>query len=216
MAWSASYPVNYTSGGDQTKTAISKLKQEIDAIYVKLNLLRTCEATETLPESPETDHIVYDSANNVLKHWDAVGEEWETINDIPTDIDAVGVPVGGIVIWSGSVESIPSGWHLCDGTTVGEVTCPDLRDKFVLGAGSTYAVGATGGAATHTLTASEMPSHTHTFTDTYTAYSSRQYGAYNVAAVNSTTSGTTSSAGSGAAHNNMPPYYALAYIMRTS
>ena len=50
-------------------------------------------------------------------------------------------PSGGIVMWSGSVASIPSGWLLCDGTN----GTPDLRNRFIVGAGSTYAVGATGG-----------------------------------------------------------------------
>lgn len=85
-------------------------------------------------------------------------------------------PVGMITLWSGSIGSIPAGWALCNGSN----GTPDLRDRFVVGAGSTYAVGATGGAATlsgtaaaggdhdhggatgsHTLTAAEMPSHRH-------------------------------------------------------
>ena len=53
------------------------------------------------------------------------------------------VPVGGILIWSGSVASIPTGWALCDGTG----GTPDLRGRFVVGSGSSYASGATGGAA---------------------------------------------------------------------
>lgn len=93
------------------------------------------------------------------------------------DIPAESVfPVGMIVMWSGSIGSIPAGWALCDGTG----GTPDLRSKFVLGAGSIYSVGQTGGSATsasvtaasgahshggvtggHALTESEMPSHTH-------------------------------------------------------
>lgn len=62
-------------------------------------------------------------------------------------------PAGGIIIWSGSSASIPSGWLLCNGTS----GTPDLRDRFVVGAGSTYAVGATGGQNTIT----SVPAHTH-------------------------------------------------------
>ena len=51
------------------------------------------------------------------------------------------VPKGGIIIWSGSVNDIPAGWVLCDGSN----GTPDLRDRFVLGAGNNYTVGATGG-----------------------------------------------------------------------
>ena len=68
-----------------------------------------------------------------------------------------GVPSGIISLWSGSIASIPSGWLLCDGTN----STPNLRDRFVVGAGTTYAVGATGGAATVTLTTGQLPSHTH-------------------------------------------------------
>lgn len=66
------------------------------------------------------------------------------------------VPVGGIVIWSGSIASIPSGWQLCDGTN----STPDLRDRFVVGSGSAYTTGNTGGATTADL------SHTHTGSST--------------------------------------------------
>lgn len=70
---------------------------------------------------------------------------------------AAGVPSGIIAMWSGSTLSIPSGWVLCDGLN----STPDLRDRFIVGAGSTYAVGDTGGANTVALAAGEMPSHTH-------------------------------------------------------
>lgn len=67
------------------------------------------------------------------------------------------VSAGVITMWSGSIGSIPVGWFLCDGTN----GTPDLRDRFIVGAGSTYAVAATGGANTVTLTQAETPAHTH-------------------------------------------------------
>jgi hypothetical protein len=77
------------------------------------------------------------------------------------------VPQGGIIIWSGSAASIPSGWALCDGTQ----GTPNLTDQFVVVAGSTYAVAATGGATSHTHdtaigspTTSTAGAHTHTTT----------------------------------------------------
>ena len=133
-----------------------------------------------------------------------------TAMDVKVDnavANAISVPVGAIVIWSGSVDNIPAYWHLCDGTN-GTI---DLRDKFVLGAGNGYSVGATGGEATHTLTIGEMPSHSHSIS----------YGRHG--GTGQTTSAdfsgsnfteTTSTVGGGAAHNNMPPYYALCYIQR--
>ncbi len=67
------------------------------------------------------------------------------------------IPTGIITLWSGSILTIPSGWALCNGSN----GTPDLRDRFVVGAGSTYAVGATGGTASNTLTTAQLPSHTH-------------------------------------------------------
>lgn len=72
------------------------------------------------------------------------------------------IPSGIILLWSGSIATIPGGWALCNGSN----GTPDLRDRFVVGAGSSYAVGATGGANTVTLDATQIPSHTHTITAT--------------------------------------------------
>ena len=71
----------------------------------------------------------------------------------------VSIPAGVIVMWSGSIVSIPSGWVICDGLN----STPDLRDRFIVGAGSTYAVAATGGASNVTLATTQIPSHTHSF-----------------------------------------------------
>lgn len=117
--------------------------------------------------------------------------------------------MGGIIMWSGAVSNIPGGWALCDGTK----GTPDLRDKFVIGAGNAYAEGATGGAPTHLLTAAEMPSHTHkTFTQSVSA--ALTPGPNGTFVYNPGTGADSGSAGSGGAHNNMPPYYALAFIQR--
>ena len=132
------------------------------------------------------------------------------LNDIINDkihqavSTAGGFPAGGIIIWSGAVNNIPSGWALCDGTN----GTPDLRSRFVLGAGGSYSVGATGGEATHKLTISEMPSHTHSYT--YWAGN----GGGNGHTYGSAYTRNTSSTGGDQPHNNMPPYYALCYIMK--
>lgn len=119
------------------------------------------------------------------------------------------VPSGVIVMWSGSVASIPSGWVICDGTN----STPDLRDRFVIGAGSTYAVAATGGATTINI------AHTHTVSGTTGTPSSTT----NVdgssspvgSGVHTHTFSATSSSGLSAAQSILPPYYALAYIMKS-
>jgi len=143
------------------------------------------------------------------------------------------VPSGGIILWSGSVASIPSGWFLCDGNN----STPDLRDRFVVGAGSSYAVGATGGASSVTLSTSQIPSHTHTFSGTTSHVGDHTHSIPDGSGVDGasaleaglvtgtvqsgaagahshTFSGTTAATGSGSSHENRPPYYALAYIMK--
>lgn len=66
-------------------------------------------------------------------------------------------PSGGIVMWNGTTLNIPSGWALCDGTN----GTPDLRDRFIVGAGRNYSVNAIGGADSVSLTESQMPAHSH-------------------------------------------------------
>lgn len=75
------------------------------------------------------------------------------------------VPTGGIIMWSGATTAVPSGWALCNGAN----GTPDLRDRFVVGAGNSYAVGDNGGSASTTLVAANLPAHTHTFSATATS-----------------------------------------------
>jgi microcystin-dependent protein len=167
------------------------------------------------------------------------------------------LPSGGIILWSGAIAAIPSGWLLCDG---GSGT-PDLRDRFVVGAGLGYAVGDTGGSATVVLETANLPSHSHTFSGSTVSAGAHthtitdpghshalsawftpaspgsggggdagqrlsglgSYGTNTVItgiSVNSagahthTITGTVGTEGAGTAHENRPPYYALAYIMK--
>jgi microcystin-dependent protein len=171
------------------------------------------------------------------------------------------IPKGGIIMWSGATGSIPEGWALCDGTN----GTPDLRDRFIVGAGSSYSVGATGGEATHTLSIAEIPSHTHV-QDAHTHVQNphthiqnehkhalhiwnsfdpnhqhhglptsgvteppKNGGEFgwsdggvagttttnqNTTATNQYSTATNQNVGGGSAHENRPPYYALAYIMK--
>ena len=72
------------------------------------------------------------------------------------------IPTGIIVMWSGAASSVPSGWALCNGQTVGSSTTPDLRGMFIIGSGGTYSTGDTGGSESVTLVSSNLASHTHT------------------------------------------------------
>lgn len=180
------------------------------------------------------------------------------------------LPRGLIVMWSGAIVDIPTGWLLCNGSN----GTPDLRNKFVLGAGSNYGVGATGGSQTVRLTTAQIPSHNHgaststttSITNNLSVDSNGEHsheissgplngqwgtvGAYRTGSgtsyaatawvpgdgssgnvstdlagshihtlsgsISASSSSSTSigSTGSGQAHENMPPYYALCYSMK--
>ena len=137
-------------------------------------------------------------------------------------------PAGGIIIWSGAIGAVPVGWYLCDGTN----GTPDLRNRFIVGAGSTYSVGATGGSAdavvvTHTHTATSTvtdPTHSHS-TPTGAGAAYGQPGGAAAASASTTgaastgiTVATSTIAPSGAVSGtnaNLPPYYSLAYIQKS-
>lgn len=197
------------------------------------------------------------------------------------------IPIGGIIMWSGAINQIPAGWALCNGQN----GTPDLRGRFIVGAGGAYAVGNTGGAETVTLTTAQIPAHGHLsgtlsaaaagshnhgastgtagshshsgWTDTQGAHTHgipitdnsatlvstfpREFGSFDGASTVPTTTsgahahnvgtnpagdhahtvtvnfggehthaitGSTANAGSGGAHENRPPFFALAYLMR--
>jgi microcystin-dependent protein len=161
------------------------------------------------------------------------------------------VPIGGIIMWNGAANNVPSGWHLCDGTG----GTPDLRGKFILGAGNTgssFVPGNTGGSQTQTLGANNVPAHRHTFKDTvfseaanvydrnymgnpegYPGSDSTGYDSFtspsgrNGRGANGSDTDNSyfwikrytdnqygNASGGADAFSIMPPYYALAYIMR--
>jgi microcystin-dependent protein len=99
------------------------------------------------------------------------------------------IPAGVILMWSGSIVSIPTGWLLCDGTN----GTPNLRDRFIVGAGSTYAVAATGGATSVTLGTTNLPSHTHSLSAS---------GTTSTTDINHTHSFSATTSGQSADHNH--------------
>jgi hypothetical protein len=166
------------------------------------------------------------------------------------------IPAGVILMWSGSIASIPSGWLLCNGTN----GTPNLQDRFIVGAGNTYAVNATGGNTSITptgtisgstgataLTEAQMPKHYHTlwgpaaisgfvqapvngagvFNGGTPDDSANTYGSYSVGG-NAASGGFGTGTSNGNTHDHtlsasfngssvsiLPPYYALAYIMKS-
>lgn len=155
-------------------------------------------------------------------------------NDIARLDEIDPVPSGIICLWS--EEIIPSGWSICNGLN----GTPDLRNRFVVGVSESHSLGSTGGEATSTLSVEEIPSHDHDagtfvaeegnshthqffqaglgsvlqcaggpFWSGHTTINSGSAGAHTHGL-----SGSTDTTGSGVAHENRPPYYALYYIMK--
>jgi hypothetical protein len=142
----AQITVQVTNGGSGGGTAIAG-----DIIF------RTNNSASNVPTEKvritSTGAIAFNGASNygdagqvLTSQGSASSPTWATVS---------GIPVGGIIMWSGSVASIPSGWTLCNGLN----GTPNLQDRFVIAAGSGYNPGDTGGSNDSTL-----PSHSHTFT----------------------------------------------------
>ena len=156
------------------------------------------------------------------------------------------IPLGAIIMWSGSVLAIPENWHLCDGT---EGT-PPLQGMFIAGYDPSdpdyNSIGKQGGEKEHTLTESELAAHHHSLAegdgatinitasgghthsyqycdefgsdpgleDSKGSNSSQQTGSSTHTHPASSFAGNTANAGGNVAHENRPPYYTLAFIMK--
>jgi hypothetical protein len=136
--------------------------------------------------------------------------------------------LGGIVMWSGTVEDIPIGWALCNGTN-GTL---DLRNRFIVGAGGLYNVGATGGSADsvvvthqHSITINTGGHHGHSFRErsgNNAGNNPTQFAGWPFAEQTPTSSANGShshtvslnNTGVSATNANLPPYYALAFIQQ--
>lgn len=111
------------------------------------------------------------------------------------------LPAGIILLWHGTIGNIPDGYILCNGAN----GTPNLTNKFIVGAGHIYAVDDTGGNANHNHTfTSNGHNHTIPAGDTIEA----GFGL-------STTTATNTDTGTTANGSSLPPYHALAYIMKT-
>jgi hypothetical protein len=155
--------------------------------------------------------------------------------DKATQVISGFVPINGIIMWT--QRTVPAGWRLCDGGG----STPNLVNRFVVGAGSWYGLGATGGANTVAMSWNEMPVHNHSggvhgggnhYHGIYTrqddwndsggwgpSWGNGDNGRW--APHHSTHWGGhhghgmyTNNAGRGWAHENRPPFYAVYYIMR--
>lgn len=157
--------------------------------------------------------------------------------DRPEDNRMGFVPVGGIILWSGSAASVPTGWAICDGTN----GTPDLTGRFVIGtktdSGATYDVGDTGGVTTHNHTYAHKHLVPQQYGSSYLRYNTTPYygevtvsisanyraavtsESYTMTAFPLTSTGRNSDTpyatnDNTTSDNALPPYYALCYIQR--
>lgn len=161
---------------------------------------------------------LYNTGNLTVSNMN-VSQNLTAINSTATNMSVTGsfnlLPKGVIVAWNGTTA--PAGWALCNGQN----GTPDLRNRFITGSGGEYALGATGGADTVTLSVAQIPSHNHISvtginwgdgilgngSGAFSGGGGAQFGTDGSAFY-------TSYTGSGQAHENRPPYYALAFIMK--
>ena len=130
------------------------------------------------------------------------------------------IPRGTIVMWNGAAA--PAGWAICDGGN----STPDLRDKFIVGAGNSYGLAQTGGASEVTLTVDQMPAHNHikqgreTLKLVPAGSHQRNLDDGNYSGIDSvngalhTLQNSFENTGGNQPHENRPPFYALCYIMK--
>ena len=225
--------------GEKTALEISTIEQAALAYYVSNNAWPSdIQALQNggyvnpswVANNPWQNPYNVSSTPNSFTVSTTVPSEWTALvaRDLPTSsvsgnsvastVPSPGtdaIPSGVIIMWSGTIASIPPGWQLCDGTN----GTPDLRDRFVVGAwqddngiAKTYVHGVPekiGGEAMHRLTIAEMPSHTHSESGHFNH--GTQARDDNVGAQRIQQTGAT---GGDQPHENCPPFYALAYIMK--
>lgn len=142
----------------------------------------------------------------------------------------MGIPANIVIMWSGAINEIPNGWFLCDGNN----GTPDLRNRFVVGSGSKYTLQEIGGSAnsvivshTHSVSIATDPNHTHNiisrdpsnntttpFWDSFRSITTPANAAVSTSnGGHSHTIGIANAGSQSGVGRNMPPYYALAYIM---
>ena len=182
------------------------------------------------------------NAKDVYDFNDFGGKSLADVRKYLTKLRYHAVPKGTIVMWSGSINAIPTGWSLCDG----QVGTPDLRGRFIVGyeeeSDDYGTIGNTGGAEKVLLTANQsgLPAHSHGITikesgahthgiatgtaTTSTAVGAQkannEYGGFNTASAGTHTHSATinpvAAQQARSPHENRPPYYVLAYIIKTT
>lgn len=189
----------YTFSVD-TKILSSEVNKNFDDIYNNVN--------GNLDNSNIKDGAgIVDTKLNQISSADKVA-----ITALPAAITGYLVPSGGIIMWSGTIATIPTGWYLCDGNN----STPNLTNRFIVCADADD-----GGVAKSTITGSALqshdtgviPAHTHTLNTRWNDDVGATYG--NVRSVSGAAEGTATSSSVGTSTKVISVFYALAYIMKS-
>jgi hypothetical protein len=221
-----------TLGGLQSSTITSSLLTPHSAPTAPMNLsLSNLSATSvTLPSTPNTSFVSIAATTNAttttsgaLRVAGGVGVGGDLWVGGEIHGTGLGVPPGTIVMWYGSIATIPSGWGFCDGTTYddGATPSPDLRNQFIIGAsadneGASKADPITGGAFVKTGGNKDgtLGEHTHSYSGVDQSPSGGTQLGTGTSGWYAHSSLTTSQEGSVLTGANLPPFYSLAYIIK--
>lgn len=180
-----------------------------DSINKNFNLIQSrLDSLKTLYNQKVGTSAISTSSYDTLSH--KLNALSDSLTSLKTKISTSpgSLPSGSIIMWFGDSTTVPLGWVWCNGKN----GTPDLRGKFIVGSGNGYAVDSVGGEALHTLTIEEIPAHSHTISEG--VYDRSGGGTDGSDYPYRNTTKTTSTVGGSKAHENRPPFYTLAYIMK--
>lgn len=222
-------------GNDRIDRAVVRVDRSTRRIYPTIKT--GTAGINPSPPSLQQDNSIWELSLALIH----VGADATSIEDSDITDDRVrsislpaGIPPGAVILWSGSISSIPEGWSLCDGTN----GTPDLRNRFIVAAGQTYSPNDTGGEIDVILGDDQIPAHDHgisgshghsiyyeptdviqggalsAYSNTTTGSGPGSAGVFEGGTHSHNTFGGHESKGTTMPHENRPPYYALAYIMK--
>lgn len=199
--------VNYPHPNGTKQCVVDLIKNNADKIANNTTNITNLTATVN-NHTTQINNLTTTVNNNTTE----ISNIKNTINNLNSSIGDL-MPIGSIIMYNGTATSIPSGWHICDGTS----GTPNLIDKFIRG--GRY-VGGTGGADNFTLSVGNLPPHSHKVAKSWYGGSDnandRQCLRWDneLSGDSLTNQAYTENTGSGTPVYHLPPYYTLIYIMK--